>query len=153
LVLNDKGVNAASRITEEFFADMAKNDYRSAAQLFYYPTGNSATADEETLVMTRRLATLQAQFGPIKSFIGSRRVMPYVEVGISAATVDYWARHPKGLRLTFDVRFASSYGDGFIIMELCQTQETRWRIRGLHYGLPAVDPRSLARVAAAASRL
>jgi hypothetical protein len=145
-------VLAAQHVAEDFFTVMTRSDYKAAAQLFCFPSGKAATNDQEAGVLFRRLATLQRQFGPIASFAASSHVMPYVEVGITAGTVQYWASHPRGLRLTFDVRFGS-YRDGFVIIELCRTQGARWRLRAVHYGLPAIDPRSAARVAAAATQL
>jgi hypothetical protein len=145
-------VFAARRVAVDFIAAMCRSDYEAAAKLFSYPSGNSATDREEADVMSRRLATLQRQFGLITSFAGSTRVMPYIDVAISPGTVRYWAHHRSGLRLTFDVRFRS-YGGGFVIMDLCQTKGTGWQLQSVHYGLPAFDPRSSARVAATASKL
>jgi hypothetical protein len=144
--------SAAGHIAVDYVAAMNRADYAKAAELFYYPAADEASRSDEAALMCRRLATLQERFGRIESFAGSRRVMPYIEVGVSAGTVQYWALHEKGLRLTFDVRFGS-YGDGFLILELCKIQGTRWSLRAVHYGLPAIDPRSAARVAATASKL
>ena len=143
---------AAGHVAQDYVAAMSRMDYAKAAELFYFPSADDATRRDEAALMSRRLATLQKRFGPIESIAGSSRVMPYIEVGVSAGTVQFWARYRTGLRLTFDVRFGS-YGDGVLIMELCQLRGTRWQLRAVHYGLPAIDPRSGPRVAAAASAL
>jgi hypothetical protein len=145
-------VFAARLVADDFIAAMRRSDYEAAAKLFSYPSGNSATNRAEADVMSRRLETLQRQFGVITSFAGSTLVMPYIDVAISPGTVRYWAHHRSGLRLIFDVRFGS-YGGGFLIMDLWQPEGAGWQLQSVHYGLPAFDPCSSARVAATASQL
>jgi hypothetical protein len=68
----------------------------------------------------------------------------YVEVAAGSADITYWQRHPESIKATYKTRF-SKFGEGFVAVELCYIS-SRWEIRSVHYGLPAIDPRSTTRV-------
>jgi hypothetical protein len=123
----------------------ARADVACAARLFHYPadeTVEERAADVNAVVHS--LSIITKHFGTNGAVAPANDTVVYVEVAAGGADLEYWQAHPESLRATYRTEF-SKFGRGFIAVEMCHISG-RWEIRSVHYGLPAANPRSAARV-------
>jgi hypothetical protein len=135
----------AAAVAGKYLECAKSQDPVCAAKLFHYPadeTVDERRADIEAVQLA--IGVITNHFGRIESVRAAAGRFAYVEVAAGSADITYWQTHPESIKATYKTLF-SKFGEGFVAVELCYIS-SRWEIRSVHYGLPAIDPRSTTRI-------
>lgn len=135
----------AVEVAGKYLECVKNGDAGCAANLFHYRTDETvAERRAEVEAVRQSIAAITRHFGAIGSIQEVRGRVAYLEIAVGSADIAYWQKYPEAIKATYTAKF-SEVGEGFIGVELCNISGT-WEVRSVHYGLPAADPRSPARM-------